>query len=802
LRLPLIRRLGMTWHDPLFDAAWYVQRYPDVAISGIDPERHYRLHGAGEGRDPNPLFDTSWYLRRNPDVASSGMNPLDHYFLFGGSERRDPGPAFASGPYLDAHPDVREAGINPLLDYLRRGPDEGRLAAPEHQGRTERAASGPISGSLPFARFLLVGHDALNMGAQQLALHLAKTLSRDYHVQLDIVLLGEGELWSEFERYGRVHDLARRVTDRRDQEALLRRLHDSGLETAICNTTASGRLVPMLGSIGYRVVCLVHELSGLIRDYDLEPSARNIALQAEAIVFPNARVLGEFEGIVGPLGSRSHVRSQGLFRATYPGDPADVRQEVRREQGLDAESQLVLAVGWADVRKGFDLFQQVFTTVRRIDPRAAFMWIGCEDESLAHWYERDAQQLGYQSSLRLLPRVADLPRYYAAADVLLLPSREDPFPSVVLEALSHGTPVVAFEGTTGAEELLKRGGGVLVPYLDIPAMSRGVTELLGDPSSRAAKGIAGRRIVEREYDWLGYVDFLLGLAGRPDRRVSVIVPNFNYARYLEQRLQSIFKQRIPVFEVIVLDDASTDESVAVVEGLRDANGWPLSVVRNAENSGSVFWQWKKGLELTRGDLIWIAEADDIAEPEFLSKVLPAFDDRRVVLAYSESRQIDADGRVLADDYLSYVDDIAPGKWTTSWRRDGLDEVADTLAIRNTIPNVSAVVFRRQALADTLARYTDEITGFRVAGDYDAYVRLLLSGGRIAFIADVLNNHRRHEQGVTLGSFDRSLIDEIAAVQAIVRRETDVTPGTAHKAAAYLRSLELQFGLPSSATHGT
>jgi len=110
----------------LFDSAWYLETYPDVAARGVDPLRHYVRHGAREGRDPNRLFSSSWYLANNPDVAETGQNPLVHFILHGVSEGRSPGPLFDTKWYLEANPDVAAARVNPLLHFLRHGAREGR----------------------------------------------------------------------------------------------------------------------------------------------------------------------------------------------------------------------------------------------------------------------------------------------------------------------------------------------------------------------------------------------------------------------------------------------------------------------------------------------------------------------------------------------------------------------------------------------------------------------------------------------------------------------------------------------------
>ena len=97
--------------------------------------------------------------------------------------------------------------------------------------------------------------------------------------------------------------------------------------------------------------------------------------------------------------------------------------------------------------------------------------------------------------------------------------------------------------------------------------------------------------------------------------VSVVVPNYNYAKYLPQRMESIFGQSFQNFEIILLDDASTDNSAELIEGYRAHP--KVSVVEvSARNSGSPFRQWEKGLSLAKGKYVWIAEADDLAHSDF------------------------------------------------------------------------------------------------------------------------------------------------------------------------------------------
>ncbi len=83
------RHVERIMRDLFFSNNWYLNRYPDVAMSGIEPIKHYIKYGASEGRDPTSFFSTLQYLLENPDVAASKINPLVHFITYGAREGRN-----------------------------------------------------------------------------------------------------------------------------------------------------------------------------------------------------------------------------------------------------------------------------------------------------------------------------------------------------------------------------------------------------------------------------------------------------------------------------------------------------------------------------------------------------------------------------------------------------------------------------------------------------------------------------------------------------------------------------------------
>jgi glycosyltransferase involved in cell wall biosynthesis len=643
---------------------------------------------------------------------------------------------------------------------------------------------------------VIVSHDAHPHGAQRLALNIARgyrALGLDVH----LVLLGPGSLLGAFRDVATVYE----VDLDTDSPARVRRLVDTlvsaGATFAVVNTTASGRILPALREAGLPTVSLIHELPGLLRDHGLEEHARLIADHADEVVFPAELVRRSFEEFVGRPLPKATVRPQGLYlRSPHrSGSEREIqRRAIRQQLGLAPEARIVLGAGYADHRKGIDLFLEAGRWILAADPNTVLVWVGSDGAPSLTKAGRANLAADGSGDRFLLTGLVDNPEdFYAAADAYMLTSREDPFPSVVLEALDAELPVVAFSGTTGSEGVLVRGTGLLVPPFDTSVLATAVKSLLADPALASALGSCGRALVEEEFRFRDYLHDLAELVGNPLPRVSVVVPNYNYAGFLRDRLKSVRDQTVAPYELIVLDDASTDDSILVVEEELVRYDGRTRLVVNEQNSGSVFAQWRRGVECASGDLVWIAEADDLADPEFLAELLPAFDDPDVVMAYTQSRQIAADGAILSNDYLEYVSDLGREKWQAAYVANGEDEVANALFCKNTVPNVSAVLFRRDALLATLMEHEQAIVSFRNAGDWVTYLRLL-AHGKIAFSPRPLNSHRRHDTSVTISRFDIGQLSEIVRVQHDTIERYSL--GASHRAAAaaYVESLYQQFGL--------
>lgn len=659
------------------------------------------------------------------------------------------------------------------------------------RSRVDNAAELSVASQRP--SLLIVTHDLAPHGAQRLALAMGAGY-RDSGFNIRFIALEGGRLESEYQTIGQLDIVGTSPGSIRDTRKLLRSIAANGTRTAIVNTTVAAPLIPLLKAEGFTVVSLVHELPGVLGEMELHRSAQYVSELADVSVFPSELVRDRFHDFVGSSApDNSVIRHQGEYLTL---DERANGSAVREELGITSEAPVILAVGYGDHRKGIDLFGEVIAKTLVEEPTAHAIWAGHLGHDGAYGEALQAIERANVTDRVHFPGLVEarhIRDYYAAASVMLVPSREDPFPSTVIEAMGSALPVLAFEGSCGNEELLRRGAGILIPSFDTSAMAAEVIALLSDPKRAAQHGKIGREIRNTEFDFTSYLFDLLDHAGVVYPRISVVVPNYNYARLLPERLRSIDDQQHPIFEVIVLDDASTDFSDEVIRQYTDAHPMRARYLPNHSNSGSVFQQWRKGVEAARGDYVWIAEADDLADPEFLSSTIPSFADPSVVISYAQSRAIDDRGRVTMPDYLPYVADLDDERWRTSYVVDGLDEIRAGMYVKNTIPNVSAVTFRRSTLLDVLTQWDKDIVSLRNAGDWLVYLRVL-EQGRIAFTSTPLSSHRRHAHSVTISSFDEAQLLEIRSVQASTIRRHRLGPSAIEKATLYAQTLYQQFGL--------
>ncbi len=179
-----------------------------------------------------------------------------------------------------------------------------------------------------------------------------------------------------------------------------------------------------------------------------------------------------------------------------PRDPGPGRQAARAALGLEPDHLVVMNVGRFMVQKGQCYLVAAMPTLVARFPRLAVVIVG--GGYLADDLARQAASLGVAEFLHLPGHRTDARMLLDAADVFVLPSRQEGMPLAALEAMDAGLPVVATDVIGTAEVVTHGVTGTLVPPEDPPALAEALAELLADPGLRRRYARAGRRrYVER-----------------------------------------------------------------------------------------------------------------------------------------------------------------------------------------------------------------------------------------------------------------------------------------------------------------
>lgn len=262
--------------------------------------------------------------------------------------------------------------------------------------------------------------------------------------------------------------------------------------------------------------------------------------------------------------------------------------------------------------------------------------------------------------------------------------------------------------------------------------------------------------------------------------VSVVIPNYNHANYLHERIESILSQSYQNFEIILLDDCSSDESHEILQSYALSYPDKIKFYPNTSNSGNVFKQWQKGLSLAKGELFWICESDDFCENDLLSGLVRHFVDPSVMIAFGNIQFADVEGKEIAG-LTNYREGAEPDIWNNVLHRSANRWFNGAFAIRNVIPNVGGCVIRNQKIGDDIWEIA---RSFRISGDWFLYI-ILAAGGRIVYDPEVKAYFRQHGKNTSVvGASKREYYEEHEYILKVLRDQW----GTSDQAVARYYSL--------------
>jgi glycosyltransferase involved in cell wall biosynthesis len=232
-------------------------------------------------------------------------------------------------------------------------------------------------------------------------------------------------------------------------------------------------------------------------------------------------------------------------------------------------------------------------------------------------------------------------------------------------------------------------------------------------------------------------------------------------------MDSILQQTYSNIEVILLDDASSDNSLEVLQQYSSDPRVSAPVV-NEQNTGSPFRQWVKGIKRAKGSYLWIAESDDYADVHFIERCVTQLE-QHAEAAYAFT------GAFIIDEHGT-LQTIDPDKWSKVQQQkqaalfDGKQYVRRNLYWQNCVYNASGVLFRRESFNKVK---DDSWLSMRYCGDWLFWAQLALTGA-VVEIHEKLNYYRRHSACATFKSMrDGSNYLESMQVNATIEQQVHI-----------------------------
>ena len=222
---------------------------------------------------------------------------------------------------------------------------------------------------------------------------------------------------------------------------------------------------------------------------------------------------------------------------------------------------------------------------------------------------------------------------------------------------------------------------------------------------------------------------------------SVIVVTYNHSAYLEERIASVMAQTYPHFEIIFIDDASTDSSQEIIERYRQHEK-VSHLLLNQTNNGYQSRNWQQAMQLAANDWVWIAEGDDIADPHFLEKAAQALANGEQALFYTDAYKLE-EGKAKSESLLySNIKDtfFQTLHWSSNYREEGKTEVNAFHKYVCIVNNVSAAIIPRQAALEVLANFPHK----RFYSDWLFFAQLM-ERLPVRYIAEPLTGYQSYLQ---------------------------------------------------------
>lgn len=328
-------------------------------------------------------------------------------------------------------------------------------------------------------KILFISHDASRTGAPLVLLHLIQWLNNNSpSIKIDILLLKGGSLEVDFRKVCDKTFVFSEIYKPEKLSVLIVNkifsklgIKNNNKELLFLNNIASNNYDIIYANtivslpIGEKIKKANQQSKLIVHVHELNTVIKMLTPNFDEYIGYIDRYIAASHQVKNNLIDSWNVKS-GLIEVIYPFAAFGKANSIKTK-----ETFIVGASGNADWRKGDDLFIQVakYVTENYSNARIKFVWVGNNTNNKCI-IDNDIKKLGLNKVVDFVGEQINPLNFYKEFNVFLLTSREDPFPLVCIEVAELKKPIICFDKASGTAEVIKQGGGFVVPYIDIEAM--------------------------------------------------------------------------------------------------------------------------------------------------------------------------------------------------------------------------------------------------------------------------------------------------------------------------------------------
>ncbi|MEA5415574.1 rhamnan synthesis F family protein [Synechococcus sp. BA-132 BA5] len=596
---------------------------------------------------------------------------------------------------------------------------------------------------------IIVGNDASNTGAPRTALALQRAIRMGERHQCLVVLLGGGPLVKDYTSTGDTFLFENGISNENVGDVFK---YTDKKCIIVTNTVVTAEVGRVAKEYGHIHIALIHEHA--TTGYWHKDLFRH-ALCADFCIFPGARMVSaaiSYAGIVGE--GNISIMPQGLYRDDFPSvGYRESYSSVRAELELPKDSLIVLGCGTIERRKGVDRFieiakifdQRYHSKVNNMS--VYFLWIGGlppntdREKKWAITLIDNLKDIGL-SNVYFLGSCICSDRYFAASDLFFLPSRFDPFPGVVLEAMACAKPIICFKGSTDVDAAFDDGMGGLSLDTDYDLVATEIHRLLGNKKMQQRMGEWNKRKVHAKYLFKHYANEIISLAdsvisvvpaskpAKSSKRpisalASIIVPAYKTRpMYLQQLVDSLLRQSYANWELCISCSALPMDSRSYLVAMANADSRikPVFIDKTVGISSNT----NAAIAISEGDYILFVDHDDLLPSFCIEEIIDYHEIEDADLVYTAEDKVDKSGRRFYAPVFKH-------------------EYSEAALMRNNY--ITHIVSIGRRLLDEIGGLNSDYDG---AQDYDFILRATESARKIVYLDNILYHWRVFEESTSSG----------------------------------------------------